>query len=694
MTSEMQAGSRMGNYRIERVVSRGGMGVVYLARDELLDRRIALKILAPELAENETFRRRFVSESRIAASLDHPNIIPIYSAGEIGGVLYIAMRYVEGSDLKTILEREGPLDPYRAIVQIGTQVARALDAAHARGLVHRDVKPGNVLVTSGESPESQGHCYLADFGLTRNTAALSSLTAVGQFVGTLDYIAPEQIEDKELDGRADEYSLACVLFECITGRVPFRTGTGAALLYAHIQETPPPPSFIRPELPAALDEVFATAMAKRPQDRYRSCVGFVTAAREAVADDGSGTSVTLRGGGVWKDPASPATGRPPSPAPAPAEGTGSTKAAPAPTPGPSASRAIRWSAAVAVLVGIAVLLFSLRGGGGAGPSNLAVKRSSELEILDTTFAGAKLRLIETPGSAMGSAWAPSNASLAVVDETPDGTHIDILSARTFRVERILNAPGSVSHTTWLIDSTRILFVSTQNGVPEIYGMGPAGGGLRPLTADMAGGATNPAPSPAGGHIAFDGIAESHSQVFTMAVNGGGRRQLTTMSGGASNPSWSPNGKLIAFAGGGGGAVEVYRMTVNGNRLRQLTNARNGAGEPEWSPDGKHLVCVEGGGDQRRMVAISFKGGDRTVLTPPMAGLADPIWSAAGHTIYFISSPDGVPQLFAVDSRGGTPRQLTRLPGGAYHPDLQPDGTHIALATRTAAATGSPSSPSH
>src|SRR5207249_1162054 len=248
-----QSGTQLGHYRIERVIGRGGMGVVYLARDLGLDRYVALKILAPGLAESETFRERFIRESRLAASLDHANIVPIYEADEVDGVLFIAMRYVQGHDLRAILVEEGRLDPYRAIAQIGTQVARALDAAHVRGLVHRDVKPGNVLLTSGEGAEAQGQCYLADFGLTRQTSSLASLTGAGQFVGTLSYIAPEQIQDHGVDGRSDQYALAAVLFECLAGRPPFVKNNDAAMIYAHLEEQPPRLSAIGWELPASLD---------------------------------------------------------------------------------------------------------------------------------------------------------------------------------------------------------------------------------------------------------------------------------------------------------------------------------------------------------------------------------------------------------------------------------------------------------
>jgi serine/threonine protein kinase len=206
---DLVPGSEFAGYRIESVLGRGGMGVVYLAEHIGMGRKVALKVLASDLAEDERFRERFVRESRLAASLEHPNIVPIHEAGEVDRVLFIAMRYVEGADLRALLREHGALEPQRAAAIVG-QVASALDAAHARGLVHRDVKPGNVLIartaaTSGE------HVYLSDFGLTKRTSSDSGITGTGQFVGTLEYAAPEQFEGKRLDARTDVYSLGCLL---------------------------------------------------------------------------------------------------------------------------------------------------------------------------------------------------------------------------------------------------------------------------------------------------------------------------------------------------------------------------------------------------------------------------------------------------------------------------------------------------
>ncbi|QEV48676.1 serine/threonine protein kinase [Streptomyces vinaceus] len=275
-------GKRIAGYLVESEIGRGGMAVVYLARDLRLDRPVALKLLAPELARNDVFRRRFAHESKVAAAIDHPHIVPVFEAGETEGLLYIAMRYVPGQDLRALLDRTGPL-PVETAARIAGQVASALDAAHAHDLVHRDVKPGNILVAEGTDSEHPEHVYLTDFGLTKKSLSLTGFTSVGQFVGTLDYVAPEQISGKPVDGRCDVYSLGCVVHETLTGSPPFRREDDMALLWAHQFDPPPPVSSLRPGLPAAVDEVLAKALAKSPDDRWNSCLEFTGALRRAGA---------------------------------------------------------------------------------------------------------------------------------------------------------------------------------------------------------------------------------------------------------------------------------------------------------------------------------------------------------------------------------------------------------------------------
>jgi YVTN family beta-propeller protein len=269
-------GTVLGVYEIRKRIGRGGMGEVYLARDVRLGRPVALKVLPERFAQDERFRERLLHESRLAASLDHPNVVPVYDAGEADGRLFIAMRYVDGADLRAVLRADGPLGPERTMA-IAAQVAEALDAAHRRGLVHRDVKPSNVLL---DQQGDRDHAYLADFGLTHTGHGADP--ADEQLMGTVDYVAPEQVRGDELDGRADQYALGCLLFECLTGSLPFRQGSDVATIFAHLEEPAPAASERNGALRSAVDPVLARAMAKEPAERFDSCRALVASAHDAL----------------------------------------------------------------------------------------------------------------------------------------------------------------------------------------------------------------------------------------------------------------------------------------------------------------------------------------------------------------------------------------------------------------------------
>ena len=294
-------GDEFAGYRVRSVLGRGGMSVVYQAENLRLGSVVALKVLAPELAADDVFRARFLEESRIAASLNHPNVIPIYDMGSHEDLLYIAMRYVSGTDMRQMIKKRGRILPASAVFLVG-QAARALDAAHRRGLVHRDVKPGNLLVERGGDEADPDHLYLADFGITKHAMSRSGLTSTGQFLGTIDYVAPEQIRGTSVTGLADQYSLGCVLYECLTGRVPFEKDLDAAIIWAHVEETPVLPAVLRPELPPGVDEVFARVLAKRPGERYHSCREFAGAARMALGISGPETEPSLAFGTMTAGP--------------------------------------------------------------------------------------------------------------------------------------------------------------------------------------------------------------------------------------------------------------------------------------------------------------------------------------------------------------------------------------------------------
>jgi WD40 repeat protein len=330
------AGSLVAGYRLQEQVGAGGMALVFRAQDERLGRMVALKLLAPGLAADAAFRQRFIRESRAAAVVEDPHIIPVYDAGEAGGVLFLAMRYVAGGDVRSLVARAGPLPPARAAAII-SPVASALDAAHAAGLVHRDVKPANMLVDV--RPGRPDHVYLSDFGLSKGTLSSAGLTGSGYFMGTANYVAPEQIQGAGVDGRADQYALACAAFELLAGEAPFQRHEGMAVIWAHLSQPPPSMASRRPGLPAAVDEVFARALAKAPQDRYASCLQFADALRDAL-----GLAAYHTGPGDILAGDHPAAGHPGTEIDRPAAPVAAGPAVPAATatastPGPALGRA-------------------------------------------------------------------------------------------------------------------------------------------------------------------------------------------------------------------------------------------------------------------------------------------------------------------------------------------------------------------
>jgi len=279
---ELEPGTNFAGHRIESVAGRGGMGVVYRATHLALDHVVAMKVISPQLADDDVFRRRFERESRAAVSIRHPHVVPIHHAGEEDGLLFVTMDLIEGSDLRRVLRAAGRLSPERAVV-LAEHVSSALDAAHERGLVHRDVKPGNVLIEPRRDSE---HGYLTDFGLTKPIEGASDVTQSGAFVGTLDYVAPEQIRGDRLDARTDVYALGCVLFEMLSGRAPFADrAEKVAKLYGHLEDDPPRVETHAPDVPPALGQVIRRALSKPAEERFPSAGDVARAARAVIEGD-------------------------------------------------------------------------------------------------------------------------------------------------------------------------------------------------------------------------------------------------------------------------------------------------------------------------------------------------------------------------------------------------------------------------
>jgi DNA-binding beta-propeller fold protein YncE len=414
------AGSVVAGYRIEDVAGRGSMGVVYRATQLALQRPVALKLIATESAHDASFRERFKRESQLAASIDHPNVIPIYEAGEVDGSLFLAMRYVEGTDLGALIAAQGALEPAHA-VRIVAQVAAGLSAAHALGLVHRDVKPANVLIAAGEDE----HVYLADFGLTKHASSAQGLTQPGMFVGTLDYSAPEVIRGDGADPRADVYALGCVLFHCLTGRPPYVRDSEVATMYAHLHDEAPAPSTLA-GIPATLDAVVARALAKDADERYATAAELGRAARAAIGEP------SAPGPPAPASPASPAfphvPASPAAPA-APPDGPASpARAADAERQGMSRDWRIVLLTTLGLVMAAGLVAAVLAGagvlGGSATKRDAAVPPPIVVKAPPAKTGAAKAKAGDKANAAAAPAGAPRPVAAVAVGRGPDGIAVD------------------------------------------------------------------------------------------------------------------------------------------------------------------------------------------------------------------------------------------------------------------------------
>jgi len=452
---DLKPGTTFAGHRIEAIAGRGGMGTVYRATHLALDHVVALKVIAADLAADDAFRERFRSESRIAVSLRHPNVVPIHHAGEEDGLLFVTMDLIDGPDLRRMLVANGTLPANRAI-EIIRQVASALDVAHSRGLVHRDIKPGNILVESN----SGDHAYLTDFGLAKRfdqATEAGSLTRTGAFVGTLDYVAPEQIRGERVDARTDVYALGCVMYEAISGRAPFADREeNVAKIYAHLQDEPP---WLPGEADGALDEVIARALAKEPGDRYPSAGDLARAAAAAIEggevlrsaersvatgkaapetgepdappiDDTLEAAAAAAVPAESAPPSEPPSGPPPTETmdtPEPTERIAAPTAATtaAPQPPSSGPRWGRIAGALAALVAIAVVAVIVLGGGDEGSAG---------------FEAPKLvgKPIDVEGMPVGIAVDEGTVAVA----TRSGQRVDLLDEKTGEPRGSVDLPAN------------------------------------------------------------------------------------------------------------------------------------------------------------------------------------------------------------------------------------------------------------
>jgi serine/threonine-protein kinase len=620
--ASFSAGTRVAGYRLEAPIGRGGMAVVFRALDERLQRQVALKILAPALAADEAFRHRFIRESRSAAAVDDPHIIPVFEAGDAHGVLFIAMRYVPGGDARTLVQKAGALSPARA-AGIISAVASALDAAHAAGLVHRDVKPANMLVDA--RPGRPDHVYLSDFGLTKGAVSSTGLTGAGQFLGTLDYCAPEQIEGRPVDGRTDEYALACAAFELLSGAPPFARNEGMAVLYAQLSAPPPLLTSRRPGLPPAADAVLARAMAKAPGDRYASCREFADALRAAFglplydADPG----------------ASPAPDHPPTEVvslsgPETTDGARQGRPQPGHLPGVS-------------------------GGAATGPVGGSRRRRAGLVALAgvavLAVGGATAAVVLTRSSPGGG----RPASLATTFSAP------VASSRPAASRPASSSAGTPARGT-----------GAPAVVPAIVRtLADPGTGTRHVNSVAF--------SPNGQRLA---TGDANGNAYLWATNTGQQASTLSGSGGAKvfAVAFSPDGTVVA-TGDGNGSTGLWNA-VTGSLLTTFQDPGGLAvNSVAFSPDGRMMATGDKNGSTYLWrVSRTTHAATLASTLPDPAGAG--IWAVA-------FSPDGGKlasgdfhgdtYLWNVTAAGGSPAGPFTMPGGKYVTAVafSPDGASLA-----------------
>ncbi len=646
-------GAMLGRYRLDAVIGRGGMGVVFRAVDERLDRTVAIKVLAADLVGDPLVQQRFLREARVAAAIEHPHIVPVYEAASAGDVDYIAMRYVPGPDLGRVLRREAPLDAARTL-GIVEQIAGALDAAHARGLVHRDVKPSNVLL------EDRGGewAWLSDFGLTKRMDGSMQLTQDG-LVGTLEYIAPEVIERGHVDGRSDQYALACVAYHCLSGKPPFVAQSEAQLLHAHLHDIAPPLAG-RDAEPSAVDAVIRRALAKQPAERFPSCRAFTADLGRAIEEAGVVPAAAVVAGSEAATGSSsggtatrPGTRRP--------VGVGRT------------GRALGALALVGAISGSMYLVTQPRQGTGV----LALLPSSSASMSDaptTSPTAPALAATAIPTITAAPTFMSPPASLAPsAGPTPRATPF----------ARFLTGPDGV-----------IVFAGDFDGDLDIWAIRPDGTGLTQITSGPAR-EMSPSVSADGTRIVYVVGTEGDRELYLLDANDGMRPQrLTRNDHDDYAPAISPDGTQIAWASDRSGFTHIWLMTDRGvgfegreRRAKDLTNqpltAGNHSRRPKWFPDGQRIAFQSNDLDSPDIWSIDVTDpGSRTPWTAdktqdfqPTVGRDDTIvfiraFGLARRYLYRVEAPP--PGVYRWPPRGRRPpTRVSKLPN-PRDPDFSPD----------------------
>jgi serine/threonine protein kinase len=651
-------GDEFAGHRIECLLGRGGMGVVYLAEHIHLSHRRALKILAPELATDETFRQRFIRESRLAAKVEHHNIVPIYDAGESGGLLYIAMRYVEGTDLEALLRDRGRLSPHDT-VSILAQVGGALDAAHAASLVHRDVKPANILIA--QARREKGRVFLTDFGLTKRMDSRSRLTQTGLFLGTLDYVAPEQTLGQDIDGRADVYSLGCVLYRCLTNEVPFPRNLQTAVIAAHLMSERPKPSSLAPGLPREWDGVVAKAIAKNREERYGTCSELIEAATDVLRPS-EGRATTVKRASPTSGPSLPTVLQPAArgsrtqapvedgPASEPRHGPPELAQSPGEV-GADRSRRQRLRVWGAILIGgllLGGLLTALL------PRMLSEPGIEPSERPDSNRAPAPLARSGRIAYLEGPESKPSLQVVALPFESSPG-------------QEALSQGEEMLRPDWSPNGRWIVFAAREQGSDlDIWAI-DSDAGQRDLVVDTPADEYAPDWAPSGRELAFSSNLEGVYDIYVSSRDGGELRNLTNSDAQDTAPDWRRDGARLVFASKPrGGDYDLWIVPAETGPPRRLLEHPGDDQSPAWSPDGSKIVFDSNVDGDYDIWVANADGTNPHPLTDNEVDDRDPAWAMGGSVILFTTLRGGDSDIYEMTPAGKRVSPITPSAADEYN----------------------------
>jgi serine/threonine protein kinase len=621
---------------------------------------VAIKVMAEELLDNEVAAQRFAQEAKLVANLEHPHILPVYDFGQADEGLYLVMRLLETGSLKDYLAAHPDL-PLREGIDLVSQVATALDHAHAQGVVHRDIKPSNILV------DEHGEAYLTDFGIAKVLAASQHLTKSGGTLGTPAYMSPEQVQGREVGPQTDEYSLGIIVYEMVTGQLPFEADTPYATAFMHVTTPPRPPREIAPQLPHELESVILRALEKDPADRYPTCGAFVDALIQTLGGDSQSTPPGRLPSEVTVDELQP---------PEVAQSGGGTP---------------RWLIPALLVFGLCGILTL----GVVIGLPIVLDRSSSLpteHAEDLPEDPADQPSAQDEGQAetqIGSASSPTptvipthtpvpidhaemlaNGRIAFTSQRDGNTEIYVLDRATGSETRLTRYGGVDSHPSWSPDGSQIVFYSDRNGENDLYLMDADGENVTQLTF---GGGDNRYPvwAPDGSYIAFQSERNSNVDIWIIRPDGTGERRITDASGTDDFPGWSPDSQQLVFSSTRNGNWDIYVVDISSGDVRQLTDGNQDEWIPAWSPDGRFIVYQVTQAQNWDLFIYDFETDTTQQLLEYRYDDWSPAWAPDGQAIVYYAFVGGNQELMLYDLLSQENLQLTKNGAHDTFPDWAP-----------------------